>query len=101
MKKVSEIWLSSSSLNKCPTSFSNSIFISVSVSCEAESKSLPVVPSAASSKDKSPEPLPDIVPDSNSIWIATLPVSGAIPPVTTDTSASAVPELNVIVSPIS
>ena len=73
----------------------------MSVSCEAESKSLPVVPSAASSKLKSPEPEPVIVPDSNSIWIATLPVSGAIPPVTTETFASAVPELNVIVSPIS
>ena len=101
MKKVSETWLSSSSASKWPTSFSNSNLISVSVSCEAESKNLPIVPSPWSSKSKSPEPLPVIVPVSNSTWIATLPVSGAIPPPTIAISASAVPELNVIVSPIS
>ena len=101
IKKVSDTWLSSSSSNKCPTSFSNSNLISVSVSWEAESKNLPIVPSAKSSNNKSPEPPPVIVPDSNSTWIATLPVSGANPPLTIETSASAVPELNVTVSPIS
>ena len=42
-----------------------------------------------------------IVPISNSTLIEILPVSGANPPPTTETFASAVPELNVIVSPIS
>ena len=59
------------------------------------------MPSPWSSKSRSPEPPPVIVPVSNSTWIATLPVSGAIPPPTIAISASAVPELKVIVSPIS
>ena len=91
--------MSSSSLSKCPTSFSNSNLISFSTSCEAESKSLPPAPlSIASSNNISPEPEPVIVPLSNSQWIAILPVSGAKPPFTTATFASAVPELNVSVS---
>ena len=57
------------------------------------------VPSAKVSYNKSPEPVPVIVPDSNSTWISTLPVSGANPPPTIETLASAVPELNVNVSP--
>ena len=42
-----------------------------------------------------------IVPVSNSTWTSTLPVSGANPPLTIETFASAVPELKVKVSPIS
>ena len=75
--------------------------ISLSTIWEAESKNLPIVPSPKSSNSKSPEPDPVIVPLSNSTWISTLPVSGAKPPLTTETSASAVPELKVNISPSS
>ena len=61
----------------------------------------PSLLSIASSNNKSPDPPPVTVPTSNSIWESILPDSGANPPLTTETFASAVPELNVSVSPSS
>ena len=66
---------------------------------EDECKNLLVVLEPIVSNNRSPDPPPVIVPVSNSTWILKLPVSGAIPPLTTATFAWAVPELNVNVSP--
>ena len=91
-----------SSDSKPPDSFSNATLILKSTIGEAESINLPPLSlSTASSNNKSPDPVPEIVPVSNSTWISVLPDSGAKPPLTIDTSASAVPELKVNSSPSS
>ena len=56
---------SSSCDRRCPTSFSNSILISVSDVIEVESKNFSLIP-FTSSNSRSPDPPPVIVPNSNS-----------------------------------